>query len=430
MEEEKRNETDSSLASVLLCGSSDRSTGNGRLNLQDVVHSDAQLPEDLSSEDGNGVTSGSPLLMSRELEVVVGMDTEGEEEFDKLAQKEDDIISEILDWKSFDVFHMSSLTNGRPLCYTTLRVLETLGMFERLQLPLHRMKNFLMKAEYQYCDPSYHNSIHAADVVQALGSILMADKLITCLTDIETLAVVISAAVHDIGHPGVNNDFHARTNSKIARKYSSSYNEKMHVELALKTLEFPDCDFLTSVGESSANEFKDLLQDLILSTDMVWHRSIVSDFQKSVEKYGSNVKYWPSSCRRGALRMLLHCADISNPARPWVRCQEWGRRVQEELYFQGDKEKAMGLQVSPICDRRIARPAFNQFHFIGKFMLPCFRALQPVSPNFTAETIPAVEESLMSWKHLCQEKTTECNYSRKNRNEKQNDEESLTCSKG
>lgn len=59
-------------------------------------------------------------------------------------------------------------------------------------------------------------AFHAAPaVLQALGAMLAADDFASHLSDLEQLAVIVAAAIHDVGHPGVNNDFLIRTQSEV-----------------------------------------------------------------------------------------------------------------------------------------------------------------------------------------------------------------------
>ena len=61
--------------------------------------------------------------------------------------------------------------------------------------------------------------------------------------------------------------------------------------------------------------------------------------------------------------MVLHSADVSHPTKCWALHREWTARCMEEFFNQGDREKEMGLDVSPLCDRNTTQVPQSQ---IGK----------------------------------------------------------------
>ena len=56
--------------------------------------------------------------------------------------------------------------------------------------------------EGAYRDNPYHNSTHAADVVQGLCAVFARNAFAAQLTDLEMLSMLLACAIHDVGHPG------------------------------------------------------------------------------------------------------------------------------------------------------------------------------------------------------------------------------------
>lgn len=61
---------------------------------------------------------------------------------------------------------------------------------------------------------------------------------------------------------------------------------------------------------------------------------------------------------------MIHLADLSNPTKPIDLYRSWNERILEEYWRQGDKEKELGLEVSPMCDRGNVTIEKSQIGFI------------------------------------------------------------------
>ena len=49
--------------------------------------------------------------------------------------------------------------------------------------------------------------------------------------------------------------------------------------------------------------------------------------------------------RKVMKRILVKCADISNPCRPQKLCKQWAQRIAEEYFAQTEDEKRLKLPV-------------------------------------------------------------------------------------
>uniref|UniRef100_A0A1B6E641 PDEase domain-containing protein n=3 Tax=Clastoptera arizonana TaxID=38151 RepID=A0A1B6E641_9HEMI len=74
-------------------------------------------------------------------------------------------------------------------------------------------------------------------------------------------------------------------------------------------------------------------------------------------------------------RMMIKCADVSNPTRPLKMCVEWARRIAEEYFTQTDEEKANHLPVvMPMFDRTSCSIPKSQMGFVDFIINDMFEA--------------------------------------------------------
>lgn len=77
--------------------------------------------------------------------------------------------------------------------------------------------------------------------------------------------------------------------------------------------------------------------------------------------------------RHFILQIAIKCADISNPCRSWFVSRLWSLRACEEFFRQGDRERELGLSLTPICDRfnvTVAKVQVGFYRFVAE---PLFR---------------------------------------------------------
>lgn len=321
-------------------------------------------------------------------------------------------LSRIDSWSDFDVFAVDELSGGRPLTIVVLATLKALDLDTKLSLDMKIMEKFCMGLECKYEKNDYHAAIHAADVTQAVAVIMLAayhnTKLIAndgyadssivafkstpgtpFLTPIQEFALVISAAIHDVGHPGFNNKFLVDTESHYARLYHDrSVNENMHLDIAFKLLEAPEHDVMQMLDQSSRRDLRRMLIRIVLQTDMAFHSELVGKFLDVAEiNRGKSVKDWDDPIV--ALEYILHVADISNPARPNDRFFKWAKMLSEEFFIQGKEEADLGMPVTPFCNRTTANIYKSQLAFIDVVVKPSFEALSLVIEPILHEELHA-----------------------------------------
>ena len=111
------------------------------------------------------------------------------------------------------------------------------GTVQGWKVPEAVMRRYLRRVAAEYCDNAYHNAVHAADVTQAVA-VMLRHGPGTALAPLERLSLVLAAAVHDLGHGGVTNEFLVATRHPWAVTYNDvSVNENRHVSRAIALAE-------------------------------------------------------------------------------------------------------------------------------------------------------------------------------------------------
>lgn len=217
-----------------------------------------------------------------------------------------------------------------------------------------------------YRDVPYHNFYHCIDVTHAVFLLIDRLRAPAALTPLECFALLVAALSHDLDHPGVNNAYLVNSKDPLALTYNdASVLENRHVACLYALIaQHEDIDIFKDLDASTWRDVRRMIIAAVLHTDMTQHFPMVSKLEvflelktadihaahaaqrhvlrdglddgKSTQKRGQlktsarmsafSAAYTCASSplptifstqeeRTLLLSLILHCADISNPAR-------------------------------------------------------------------------------------------------------------------
>ncbi|DBA98108.1 hypothetical protein WJX77_006732 [Trebouxia sp. C0004] len=307
-------------------------------------------------------------------------------------------VLQIDNWNRFDVFQVGNLSKGKPLETVTLALFTRHDLLEKLKIPYDRLQHFVRDIERAYNSNPYHNNIHAADVTQTLGCFLANDDFAQKLTDLEVAAMIFATCIHDVGHPGVSNDFLVNTKNETALVYNDvSVNENMHLATAFKILRRPGNEVWEHLSPEQFRFFRRTVIQIVLATDMAGHSELLQAFTANLKLLGPDIEAWGADQRNLALRMCVHCADIANPAKPLPLALQWTQRVVTEFFNQGDSERKRGMPVSALCDREKVEVPKSQLAFLTYVVKPTFEALKGLAPVTAGYALDNIDTAVRHW---------------------------------
>ncbi|XP_047199639.1 cAMP-specific 3',5'-cyclic phosphodiesterase 4B [Hippoglossus stenolepis] len=314
---------------------------------------------------------------------------------------EDELAKELedLDKWSFNIFRVAEFSNNRPLSCIMYTIFQERELLKTFRIPLDTFVTYVMTLEDHYHgNVAYHNSLHAADVTQSTHVLLSTPALDAVFTDLEILASLFAAAIHDVDHPGVSNQFLINTNSELALMYNDeSVLENHHLAVGFKLLHQENCDIFQNLTKRQRQSLRKLVIDMVLATDMSKHMTLLGDLKTMVETKkvtSSGVLLLDHYTERiQVLRNMVHCADLSNPTKALPLYRQWTERIMEEFFRQGDKERERGMEISAMCDKHTASVEKSQVGFIDYIVHPLWETWADLVHPDAQELLDTLEEN-------------------------------------
>mmetsp|Transcript_148436 Transcript_148436/g.476720 ORF Transcript_148436/g.476720 Transcript_148436/m.476720 type:complete len:546 (-) Transcript_148436:45-1682(-) len=305
-------------------------------------------------------------------------------------------------WEGFDAFHIEGACQ-HPLTQVFMSIWSSRSLDLCSRATDDGVLKFLRAVEGAYLDNPYHNRIHAADVTHAAyhfwSQLSAQPHMEGYFGEVDLLALLVAAAVHDVGHPGRTNEFLVKTQNPLALQYSDrSVLENHHAATAFMLLKESGVPLLDHRLVSPPQDaIKARIVDMILATDMTHHRRVLEQMTTEVK-----VQATTQDINKLVLEQhILHMADVAHALRPAAQHRAWSDAVRMEFFAQGDEEKSMGHQPGPLFDRSKS-PTLpkGQMGFLNFVVAPTWKPLEQILGPASKALDAHLWENMAMWEEM------------------------------
>ena len=320
------------------------------------------------------------------------------------------------DFNIFDFKNKVSYKNVLPIMCKV--ILKTLGLIDSRIISLKKLDSFLYSVSDNYKETTlYHNSLHGSDVTQSLCIYFLNSNVeeICETTVLDLLGLIVSAMGHDLGHPGLTNNFHINAGTELAITYNdASCLENFHSSFLFKILRKEENNIIEKFSSQDFKTIRKRMISQILATDMANHGEVISLIRSKINIWKEEETQSPFSLLSGnekskfdeqqlLLNYLIHMADLGHNCKKFEISLQWVELLSEEFWAQGDKEREKGLPISFLCDRNKIDIPGSQVGFLKGFIISSFDCLVAIFPKLKY-TMDNAQNNIAEWMKLQQQK--------------------------
>lgn len=282
-----------------------------------------------------------------------------------------------------------------------MRLFAAEGSAAAVGIDQDKLRALVDRAGRLYHKNPYHNFHHAADTVNTMAWMITRPVLGARLPAEWRFLLLLAAVVHDVEHPGHNNQFEVDNHTQLAQKYENrAVLENHSLDVTLALLDDRGLDLFAEAGPERARRWRGMLGELILATDFQMHRAFLDAFKAYLADHEPDFE--DQAFLSWISRALIKAADISNTSKPFDQAKLWGRRIMMEFWAQGALEKERNLPVGPFNDPEKVKLNAAQAGFIKFAALELFQVLGRIDPAFN-ELVANLSANLERYEAIAQE---------------------------
>ena len=315
------------------------------------------------------------------------------------------------DFNIFDFQKKVGYHNVLPImCFI---IMKTLGLIDTKIISVKKLNSFLFTVSNNYKQTTlYHNSLHGSDVTQSICCYFLNSNIEEiCETNVlDLLGIIVSAMGHDLGHPGLNNNFHINDGSDLAITYNDlSVLENFHSSFLFKILRKEENNIIEKFSKQNYKTLRKRMISQILATDMANHGEVISSIRSKINTWKetgqsrftllSGNEKTKFDEQQSLLNYIIHMADLGHNCKKFDISLQWVRLLSMEFWDQGDKEKEKGLPISFLCDRNKIDIPSSQVGFLKGFIISSFDCLVSIFPKLKY-TMDNAQDNIDEWKRL------------------------------
>uniref|UniRef100_A0A6C0KLL0 PDEase domain-containing protein n=1 Tax=viral metagenome TaxID=1070528 RepID=A0A6C0KLL0_9ZZZZ len=262
-----------------------------------------------------------------------------------------------------------------------------------------KLKCFVEQIQENYKDNHYHCFEHALHVFKS--TVILWNKLSNrvCFdfSHIEHLALLISALVHDVCHPGgFNSLLYGKQNAILYNDQSILENQSLTFTFEL--LQKEQYNFLINLCEKEFTQFRKIMIDMVLGTDI--GNKIRNVYLEQISKtHNDNYGMIDTETEEGrivSLTYILRCADVCAAMQSNEISWIWAERFYSECYaiFNGPPGS-----VTDTYSNQIIHIKNNTLKLVRQII-----KLKILDNSFESLLLHNITNNLTSWKQNAQSK--------------------------
>jgi hypothetical protein len=252
-----------------------------------------------------------------------------------------------------------------------------------LRPPAAALEALALRMRAHYRANAFHNYYHAVSVLHCAWLLAGVPGVAARLQPLGTLALLLSALGHDLGHPGHSNALERALGTRRALLHSDSSVLERHHAATLGSLLAECSELQGALAVEQRAALRALVLGAVLHTDIANHAALMQELEALAPAPAGAPPPPPPAQQQQQqqatlVAALLHAADLGGQAYGGEHLQlNWAARIRSEFRSQAALEGALGLPLSPHMQGLHAERDFaaSQVHFLSGVALPLWQRL-------------------------------------------------------